>query len=200
MAASIVLAMPDSAGARLASGAHQWARLALALLVFGPSILLVYAWVEVLNNPGLSLVDAYWVGRNPYTAIGIVTSLAGGLAGLIAGSVAIVIEGGWWRRLIVLPAAVGALLWWGMALGIVPYPEIRTTDPVTFAYSVPVQAALLLLMPAALLATLCLTPRMVSAPRTRLRPVQSAAPKPRTWLEVDDDSEPGDAAAKERPP
>jgi hypothetical protein len=64
MAASIVLAMPDSAGARLASGAHEWARISIALLVIGPSILLVYAWVEVLNNPGKALVDGYWIGAS----------------------------------------------------------------------------------------------------------------------------------------
>lgn len=181
--------MPDSAGPRLAAGAHQWARLALALLVVGPSILLVNAWVELLNNPGLSLADGYWIGRNPSTAIGILVSLAGGLAGLVAGSVAIVIEGGWWRRFLVVPAVAAALLWWGTALGILPYPDFHGPDPVAFAFLLPVVAALLVLMPAALLAALCLTPRMVSAPRTRLRPVQSAAPRPRIWLDADDDLE-----------
>lgn len=179
MAASIVLAMPESAGPRLAAGAHLWARVALALLVIGPSILLVYAWVEVLNNPGISLADGYWIGRNPYTAIGIVVSLAGGLAGLSAGSVAIAVEGGWWRRLLVVLAVGAALLWWATGLGVLPFPRFHGPDPVTFAYSLPVVAALLLLMPAALLATLCLTPRMVGAPRTRLRRVPvSRAPSP----------------------
>lgn len=186
MPASIVLAMPDSAAARLASGAHRWARLALALLVIGPSILLVYAWVEVLNNPGMSLVDGYWVRRNPYTAIGVLVSLAGGLAGLIAGSLAIAIEGGWWRRFLVVPSLLAAVLWWGTALGILPFPRFHGPDPVTFAYSLPVAAALLLLMPAALLATLCLTPRMVSAPRTRLRPVPTPGSRPPATAEEAD--------------
>jgi predicted permease len=75
MAASIVPEMPESAGTRLAAGAHQWARISLALMVIGPSILLIYAWVEVLNNPAISLADRYWVGRTPYTPIGIVLSL-----------------------------------------------------------------------------------------------------------------------------
>lgn len=168
--------MPASAAARLAAGAHQWARLALALMVIGPSILLVYAWVEVLNNPGWSLADGYWVGREPWTSAGVVVSLAGGLAGLSAGSVAIAIEGGWWRRFLILPSAVAAALWWATALGLLPFPGFHGPDPVTFADSLPVAAALLLLMPAALLAALCLTPRMVSVPRTRLRPT----PLPRT--------------------
>jgi hypothetical protein len=179
--------MPDSAGARQASGAHQWARISLALLVIGPSILLVYAWVEVLNNPGMTLVDGYWVGREPWTSSGIVVSLAGGVGGVLAGSVAIVIEGGWWRRFLVAPSAVAAALWWGIALGLIPYPDFHGPDPVAFAYSLPVATALLILMPAALLATLCITPRMVSAPRTRMRPVASAPRKPRTWLEANDD-------------
>lgn len=187
MAASIVLAMPDSAGARLASGAHQWARIALALLVVGPSILLVYAWVEVLNNPGLSLADGLLRGREPWTSAGIVTSLGGGAAGLLAGSTAIIIEGGWWRRFLIVPSAVAAALWWGTAMGILPYPDFDGPDPLALARALPVATALLVLMPAALLATLCNTPRVVSAPRTRLRPVPSAARKPRTWLDASDD-------------
>jgi hypothetical protein len=186
MAASIVLAMPDSAGARLASGAHQWARIALALLVLGPSVLLMNAWVEVLNNPGLSLVDGYWIGREPWRSIGVVTSLLGGLAGLLAGSTAIAIEGGWWRRFLVVPSLAAAALWWGTAGGVFPYPGFDGPDAVGFAFKLPVVAALLILMPAALLATLCLTPRMVSAPRTRLRPVPSPPVPPRTSFEPDE--------------
>jgi hypothetical protein len=174
----------------MASGAHQWARIALALLVLGPSILLVQAWVEVLNNGGLSLVDGYWVGRLPYTPIGIVVSLSGAVIGLLAGSVAILIEGGWWRRFLVVPSALAAALWWGTALGALPYPRFDGPDPVAFAYDLPVVATLLLLMPAALLATLCLSPRIVAAPRMRMRPVASAPRQPRTWLDADDDLEP----------
>lgn len=200
MAASIVLAMPESAGARLAAGAHLWARLALALLVIGPSILLVCAWVEVLNNPGLSLVDGYRVGREPWTSAGLMVSLSGGLAGLIVGSVMIVVEGGWWRRFLVVAAVAAALLWWGTALGILPSSDFHGPDPMAFAFILPVVAALLVLMPAALLATLCLTPRMVSAPRTRLRPVQSAPAQPRAWQAANDDLEPDIDGAEERAP
>ncbi len=198
MAASIVLAMPDSAGARLASGAHEWARISIALLVIGPSILLVYAWVEVLNNPGKSLVDGYWIGREPWSSFGVVVSLAGAVIGLLAGSIAILIEGGWWRRLLVAPSAVAAVLWWGIGLGLVAYPDFRGPDPVGFAHGLPVATALLILMPGALLATLCITPRLVSAPRTRMRRVKSAARQPRTWLEADDDLEPGDGEPGDR--
>ncbi len=189
MTASIVLAMPEPASTRLVTGAHQWARISLALSVLGPSILLVYAWVEVLNNPGLSLVDGYWIGRLPWTSLGVVVSLTGGVTGLLAGSVAIAYEGGWWRRFLIVPSAAAAALWWGTSSGVLPYPRFHGPDPVAFGYSQPVIAALLMLMPAALLAALCLTPRMVSAPRTRLRPVP--APTPRSSAHATDDDPDG---------
>ena len=147
--------------------------------MIGPSILLVYAWVEVLNNPGITLVDGYWIGRGPWTPLGLLISLAGGAVGLLAGSVAIAIEGGWWRRLLLVPAWGAGALWWLMALGVFPYPRFDGPDPVTFAYSLPVVATVLVLMPAALLAGLCLTPRMHGLPRTRLRRIQ----RPKPWSE-----------------
>lgn len=171
--------MTASRGSRLAGGAHQWARLALGLMVVGPSILLVYAWVEVLNNPGATLVDGYWIGRVPWTPLGLLIALTGAVAGLLAGAVAIAIEGGWWRRFLLVPSLAAAALWWLMALGAIPYPRFHGPDPVTFAYSLPTQTILLLLMPAALLAILCLTPPLVSEPRMRLRRV----PPRESWSE-----------------
>lgn len=163
--------MPESRGSQLAAGARSWAILSLGLMVVGPAILLVYAWAEVLNNPGLTLVDGYWIGRTPWTPIALVIALIGGVGGTLAGTVAIAIQGGWWRRALVLPAVAAGALWWSMALGLLPYPRFQGPDPVTFAYSLPVQATLLVLMPAALLAVLALTPRLPGTPRTRLRPV-----------------------------
>ncbi len=182
--------MPASPRSRLAARAHQWASLSLALLVIGPSILLVYAWVEVLNNPGLTLVDGYGIGRLPWTPLGIVVSLAGGVAGLLSGSVAIAIEGGWWRRLLLVPAWAAAALWWLTALGVLPFPRFVGPDPVTFAYSLPTTAALLVLMPAALVATLSIAPRMPSAPRTRLSRVHS--PESRSGAPLDPSDEASD--------
>ena len=176
MAASIVLPMSESRRSRLAAGAHVWARLALGLMIIGPSILLVYAWVEVLNNPGYTLVDGYWIGRIPWTPLGLVIALVGGVIGLAAGSFAIAIEGGWWRRILIIPSLAAAALWWLMALGVIPYPRFEGPDPVGFAYDLPTQAILLVLMPAALLAALCLSPRLVTEPRTRLRKVPTREP------------------------
>jgi hypothetical protein len=178
--------MSDSRAARLAAGAHQWARLALGLMVVGPSILLVYAWVEVLNHPGSTLVDGYWIGRIPWTPLGILVSLAGAVAGLVAGSLAILIEGGWWRRVLVVPSVAAGALWWLIALGVLPFtPRFTGPDPVTLAYSLPSTAALLVLMPAALLAILCLSPRLVREPRTRLRRVPHREPWSEPPPEVD---------------
>ena len=179
--------MPDPAAARWVSGAHQWARISLAPLVIGPSLLLVYAWVEVLNNPGLSLADGFLIGREPWTSIGIVVSLSGGVAGLLSGSVAIAIEGGWWRRSLLVPAFAAAALWWLTALGLLPYPRFDGPDPLAFASIQPWTASLLVLMPAALLAVLALTPRMTSAPRTRLRPVSAPARRPPSSIAAEED-------------
>ena len=155
-------------------------------MVIGPSILLVYAWVEVLNNPGYTLVDGYWIGRIPWTPLGLVVALIGSVMGLVAGSVAIAIEGGWWRRILVVVSLAAATLWWLIALGVLPYiARFKGPDPVTFAYSLPSTAALLVLMPAALLAILCLTPPIVREPRTRLRPVPSREPWSEPPPEVD---------------
>lgn len=154
-------------------------------MVIGLSILLVYAWVEVLNNPGLTLVDGYWIGRIPWTPLGLVIALAGAAAGLLAGSLAIAIEGGWWRRVLIVLGWAAAALWWLTALGVIPFARFHGPDPVTFAYSLPVTATLLVLMPAALLAVLCLTPRIEGTPRTRLQkmPVREPWSEPPPNLE-----------------
>jgi hypothetical protein len=109
----------------------------------------------------------------------------GGVIGLLAGTVAIAIEGGWWRRFLVVPSLAAAALWWLIALGVLPFARFHGPDPVTFAYSLPTQAVLLVLMPAALLASLCLSPRLVSEPRTRLRPVPQREP----WSEPSNEVE-----------
>ena len=191
--------MADPAGSRQVAGARQWARISLALLVIGPSVLLVYAWVEVLNNPGLTLVDGYGIGRTPWTPIGIVVALAGAVGGLLSASVAIAIEGGWWRRALLVPAWVAALLWWLTAFGVLPYPRFVGPDPVTFAYSLPSTGALLVLMPAALLAVLALTPRLPSTPRMRLRPVPSGV-QPRSASDEEGDLELTTSATDETRP
>jgi hypothetical protein len=151
-------------------------------MVVGPSILLVYAWVEVLNHPGMTIVDGYLIGRLPWTPLGVLITLTGAVLGLAAGAIAIAIDGGWWRRILIVPAFVASAAWWLTGLGVLPYPRFHWPDPVTFAYDLPVAATLLVLMPAALLAILCVTPPMVSTPRTRLRRL----PSRETWSDPTD--------------
>jgi hypothetical protein len=177
--------MAGSRASNLAAGAHRWARLAIGLMVVGPSILLVAAWIEVLNHPGSTLVDGYWIGRVPWTPLGLIIALSGAVIGLLAGSLAILLEGGWWRRVLVVAAVGAAVLWWLTAMGVVPYPRFHGPDAITFAYSLPSAAGLLILMPAALLAILSLTPRMEGVARTRLRPV----PRREPWSEPPPDAE-----------
>lgn len=167
--------MADPERAPIVRAARQTSSASLWLMVVGPSILLVYAWVEVLNNPGLSLVDGYWVGRVPWVPLGVVISLVGAVGGLAGGATAIAVEGGWWRRFLVVPALTGAGLWWATALGFLPFPRFTGPDPVTFAYTLPATAGLLVLLPAALLAALSLAPRGVPRPGVRMRSVPPSA-------------------------
>jgi hypothetical protein len=170
MAASIV--PPMSRSDRLVRRGRQLAGLSLALLFVGPSILLVEAWVEVLNHPGYSLVDGYSIGRLPWTPIGIALALAGAVLALGSGSALVAIIGGWWRRLLIVPVAAAAAIWWAFALGLLPFPRFHGPDPVTFAYDLPTTAAILVLLPGAFLAALALSPRPPDRPTTRLRPLR----------------------------
>ena len=177
--------MPESGGSALVVWARRGAGVGLALMAIGPSILLVYAWVEMLNNRGYSLVDGYWIGRVPWTPLGIVVALAGTVIGLGFGALGIAVSGGWWRRALVVAAGIAAALWWATALGRLPLPRFHGPDPVTLAYSLPEAAALLTLMPAALIAAIALTPRAPATPRTRLRPVS----RREAWSETSGDLE-----------
>jgi len=157
------------------------AELSLAVLGVGVSTLIVYAWVEVLNNPGTTLVEGYWVGRLPWTAAGIVMALSGSVGALVAAGVAIVVEGGWWRRILILPAWAAAFIWWSVAMGTLPFPRFHGPDPVTFAYSLPVTASLLLLLPAVVLAGVAITPRRQPPPAIRLTRVHPPGEPPPAW-------------------
>jgi hypothetical protein len=154
------------------------AELSLALIVIGVSTLVVMAWIEVLNHPGYTLVDGYWIGRLPWTPGGIVMVLAGSVGALLASALAILVEGGWWRRVLMLPAWAAGALWWSIALGLVRQPPFNGPDPVTFAYSLPTMAALLLLLPAAILASVAITPRRTAAPSLHLSRVHPVGEPP----------------------
>ena len=162
-------------------GSLRLTELSLALIVLGVSTLVVMAWIEVLNHPGYTLVDGYWIGRLPWTPAGIVMALAGSVGALLAGALAILVEGGWWRRVLILPAWGAGALWWSMAMGWLPYDGFHGPDPVTFAYSLPSTAALLLLLPAIILASVAITPRRTPPPSlhlSRVHPLGEPAAAP----------------------
>ena len=53
----------------------------------GLGLLVLYAATEVLANPGLTLADGYWIGRLPWTAIGIALAVLGATGVIIFGTV-----------------------------------------------------------------------------------------------------------------
>jgi hypothetical protein len=145
----------------------------LAAIGLGLSVLLVYSWIEVINNPGLSLVDGYGIGRLPWIPIGISLVLGGGCAALAGGAAVIVVRGDWLRRILLVPIVLVPVAWWLTALGILAFPRFAGPDPVTFAYSLPETAAVALLLPclaAAALAALPIGPDR----RVRMRAVHAA--------------------------
>jgi hypothetical protein len=149
----------------------------LAAIGLGLSILLVYAWVEVVNTPGTSLVDGYWIGRVPWTPAGVVLVLAGSLAAVGTAAAIVMVRGDWVRRILVLPVAAVPVLWWATALGVVPFPRFQAPDPVTFAYSLPVTAALGLILPSLAAAALALVPIRPDS-RFTMSPVRPDGPVP----------------------
>jgi hypothetical protein len=124
----------------------------------GLSLLLVYAWIEVVNNPGITLVDGYWIGRMPWTPAGIVLALAGSSIALVAGATVVVVRGDWLRRLLLAPVLLLPVGWWAVGLGVLPFPRFHGPDPVTLAYSLPEGTALSLILPVLVVAALALLP------------------------------------------
>jgi hypothetical protein len=130
----------------------------------GAAAVLVYAWVEFLNNPGLSLVDAYWVGRAPWVPAGILLALAGSAVALPAGAALVLLRGDWVRWFLILPLAGAELLWWAIALGLVAFAGYEPIDPIGFAYRVPQTAAILLVVPPVAMAVLAFLPTRRDGP------------------------------------
>ena len=136
----------------------------------GLSVLLIYAWVEFLNNPGISLVEGYWIGRVPWTPLGMLLVLAGSALAVLAGMASVLLRGDWVRWLLLLPVLAAPVLWWALALGVLPFPRYQPPDRVAFAYSLPDTAALLLILPSAAIAAIAFIPFRPDR-RVRLRRV-----------------------------
>ena len=156
---------------RLLRRARLSLNLGLALLLLGLAGLLVLAWMEYLRHPGLSIVDALAVRREPWTSLAAWCVLSGSLVALLAGGVVALVAGTWIRRILVLPAVALPAYWWLTALGVLPATGFRAPDPLALARMLPLTAAITLVLPAAIMGALAVTPRRGLPPTTRMRPV-----------------------------
>jgi hypothetical protein len=149
----------------------------LSATAAGLIVLFGQALTEVLTTPGLSLVDGYWIGRLPWTAVGVDLVVIGATIAVAFGTLTSWLAGGLDRRVLSALALAVAAFWWFFAMapplltGYCPGCPPPEPDPITTAYSAPEHTALLLLLPAATAAAVGL-----SAPRARRRAVTTESP------------------------
>jgi len=144
---------------------------ATATWLTGVGVLVAMAAGEVAREPSLSLLDGYWVGRLPWTNVGVVLVLGGATVAVLGAATRVSLVGGWASRISVWLAALVAAFWWFLAL--IPPPGgalcttcgPRTADPIAYAYSLPESALLLLVAPAAISAVIALVGMRASASR-----------------------------------
>ena len=137
---------------------------AAALLAFGFGWLLAYAVAEALVGDGQgSLVDAYWRGRLPWMGVAETLIVVGATACAVAGAAWVMIEGGWVRRILVVPPLLVVGMWWLLAMAMstmraVPCDDCPapTPDPWAYAYSVPLTTLLFLIAPSVVIVLLAL--------------------------------------------
>ena len=142
----------------------------------GLVVLLAQAQSEVLADPALSLIDGYWIGRLPWTAVGVDLTIFGATIAVVFGTLTAWLAGGILRRIVTALALAAAALWWAYAM--LPPPRAALCescpapgpDPLTMAYSLPQAAAVFLLLPAAIAGAVAL-----SGPPSRRSPVAGAA-------------------------
>ena len=146
-------------------GARWGTAIGTVAIVAGLGILFGYALTEVLADPTISLADGYWIGRLPWTALGLDLAVGGATLMALAGVVAAWLAGGAIRRVVTASGLVIVAFWWFIAVlpqsGGAPCATCPPPgrDPITVAYSNPAQTILLLLVPAMTIGVLALTPR-----------------------------------------
>jgi hypothetical protein len=155
---------------RSLKGARLVIDVGLALMALGLLGVLVMSWVEYLHSPHISLVDAYWIGRQPLTSLSVSTVLIGSTVALVVGVVVALLAGSWIRKLLAVAALAASAFWWLAAFAVIPYAQYRPIAPATLAYSLPETAALFVLLPALLASALALAPRGAQ-PTSRMAPV-----------------------------
>jgi hypothetical protein len=154
---------------------------AIGAAVVGILVLLAQAASEVVADPSLTLEDGYWIGRLPWTSVGVGLVVAGATATNVLGYTLVMLRGGILRRFLGAIAVVPAAFWWTVELlqmqgvsgaSCQPVPCPRTwIDPITNAYSQPDWTIKLLILPAIIVAALALAPHRRPAPiRSRTSP------------------------------
>ncbi len=141
---------------------------AAAVMVVGAALLLAAALVELASGqPGMTIMDAYWVGRLPWTPIGVGMMLFGASATVVVGPIAAWLNGGAGARIVATAAVLPTAFWWAVSpmVGFAgsccgPRPAY---DPITIAYSSPEGPFLFVVLPAIVITALVL---VTSRPRT----------------------------------
>jgi hypothetical protein len=128
----------------------------VAVAVIGIAVLFVYSLSEVMADPTLTLEDGYWIGRLPWTPIGVDLTVIGATVVLVFGAVTAWFAGGLIRRAVTLLAVAVGAFWWavvtvplvGMGGASCPTCPPRGPEPLTMAYSLPQQTVMWLILPA----------------------------------------------------
>ncbi|HET6381523.1 MAG TPA: hypothetical protein VFH63_10910 [candidate division Zixibacteria bacterium] len=136
------------------AGQLTWAGLILAAL--GPSIMLVTTWAHYVQHRSAGLWGGY--GIEPWTSVGIIVGLGGAVVSQLAASARVLVRGDWLRRILVILLALAPGAWWATAVGFYPFPRFAGPDPVGFAFTLPLGAALMLLAPSVAAAVLAFLP------------------------------------------
>ena len=138
---------------------------AAAVTVVAIGVLTVVCTLAAVAEYGrASPVDGYGLGPLPWTPIVIGVLLAGGTLTAVAGGAAAWLDEGWGHRVLGTAGIASTALWWATAPlmgagGACCYPA-PPFDPITIAYSSPGWAAMLILLPAAVMATSLLVRRI----------------------------------------
>ena len=99
------------------SNVARWTTAAgLLAATAGLVLLFMNAAAEVSTGQSQSLMDGYWMGRLPWTAIGIDLAVIGSTIAIVAGTIATWLAGGIIRRIASAVVLAMAAFWWFVAL------------------------------------------------------------------------------------
>lgn len=137
--------------------------LGAAVTFGGLGMALVYSASEALAHPGYSLADGYWLGALPWMGFVEAFVVGGATASILAGTATVAVLGGWARRLSTFALAAISAFWWfaawlgaGFSGALCTDCPPRAFDPWAYAYSAPILALLMLIVPAAVVTFLAL--------------------------------------------